>query len=64
METQPGSPKVDRCGGKTESGCEDRKEKPVLIPFLREGQRAIDRQESKTSGILDQKHDWQLAVDL
>ena len=64
MEKQPRSPRVGRCSGKTEEGCEDRKEKPVLIPFVREGQRAIDRQESKTWGILDQKQDWQLAVDL
>ena len=40
------------------------KQKPVLIPFAREGQRTTDRQESKNLGILDQRQDWQLAVDL
>lgn len=40
------------------------KQKPVLIPFVREGQRTTDRQESKSLGILDQSQHWQLAVDL
>ena len=37
------------------------KQKPVFIPFV---QRTTDRQESMTSGILDQRQDWTLAVDL
>ena len=38
------------------------KRKPVLIPFVREGQRTTDRQESKSLGILAQSQ-LRLAVD-